>query len=125
MPASLWLEVVDERRPVVQQPAIVDEEHLPRLESEFRAQLRPAGHCIECIERGTLRFGQRLAGFVVARLDPVTQIAEHEGATVADAAVPLLDKPRPVDGARFEWPEAALPLHMGRLPQCGARVWGV
>ena len=54
VPALFQFGMVDERGPVVQNPAIVDEVHLTRQEGEFHAQLGPFEHVIEHVQRAPL-----------------------------------------------------------------------
>src|SRR6516164_1693657 len=123
MPPPVRLGVVDERLPDVQQPAVVDEQHLARLKRELDTQLRAAGDLVEGVEGGPLNRVQGFAGFLVAGLDPVAQVAKDGFAPVARAPGSPVGNYRPRDGGRFAGPHAAAPFHVEWLPQYVERLW--
>src|SRR5262245_40281501 len=57
MPPSLRFGIVLESGPVVQDPAIVNEEHVPRLEAKLHAQRLITQDRVEDIERAALGGG--------------------------------------------------------------------
>src|SRR5438105_11774493 len=75
MPPLLQFRMIDEGGAVVQNPAVVDEVHLPRLERKLDAEVGPLEHVVEHVERSPLGGGQRLIDFFVPGFDPVTQVA--------------------------------------------------
>src|SRR6266850_456088 len=75
MPLPLRFGVIFEGGAVVHDPAVVDEVHFPRLEGELGAQLRFGSDPVERIQRLDLCRCQRSAGFFLAHLDPIAQIA--------------------------------------------------
>src|SRR5579875_491358 len=74
MAALLRFRIVLEGRAVVQNPPVVDEKQITGLQRELDTQGRIICHFVERIERLPLDSAQRLAGLVVAGLNPVTQI---------------------------------------------------
>src|SRR5262249_9459498 len=89
MPASFRLGVILERRAVVEDPAVVDEEHVAGFEAELDVQSRLVQDSVQRVERPLLVSSQWLADLLVTGLDPVTQIAAH-----GRLAVPMEDRER-------------------------------
>src|SRR5262249_50264805 len=78
MPLPLGFRVILECRAVVQDPAVVDEIHVTRLEGELGAYLGRRGDLVECVERPDLLGVKRHAGFLLPDFNPVTQVtAKH------------------------------------------------
>src|SRR6516162_255424 len=78
MPAALRLRVILERGTAVEEPPVVDEEHIARLQVKLNAQLRHAQHRVERVKRSSLLGAQRFAGLLVPGFDPVAKVAAHE-----------------------------------------------
>jgi hypothetical protein len=71
MAPPLQLRIVFEGRAVVQDPAVIDEEHLAALQVELRAEFGTARHAVQQVEGLDLGRGQRLLRFLLADFDPV------------------------------------------------------
>ena len=71
------LGMIDERRAVVQNPAIINEIHLAGLQAELDSELGALQNLVEHVERPPLVGGQRLIHLVVASLDPIAQIPQY------------------------------------------------
>src|SRR5262249_3542365 len=110
MPPAVNLRGVIERGPVVQDPAVVDEVHVPRLQVELRPQVRPVEELVEHAKGRLLARAQRLASLLVPDLDPVTQVAE-----VQLAPTPADD--RELNRRRLPGPDAAAAVDVERLIQ--------
>src|SRR5581483_7847867 len=112
VPFLLGLGMVDKRRAIVQDPAIVDEVHVAGLEGELDAQLRQRGNAIERIQRLALLSTQRLARLLLSNFDPVPQIPAQE-----NSIVPGEDRYR--HGRLFSGQHAAAAVHLERLAHQG------
>src|SRR5262249_15896456 len=75
------LGVVLECRSVVQNPAVVDEQHLARLQRELHAQAPVARPGVEGIEGADRLRRKGKLGFLVPRFDPVAKITDHQSAS--------------------------------------------
>src|SRR5438094_429893 len=75
VPPALRLGVVLEGGAVVQDPAVVNEDHVPRLQRELDPQVGPVQHLVQNVQRSALRPRERLARLLVPHLDPVAQVA--------------------------------------------------
>ena len=82
MSAAFGLGKILEGSPVVENPAVVDEEHVARLQAERRLETALAQHPIQDIQ-GPVLFGrQGLASSLVARFNPIAQIPANEPGVV-------------------------------------------
>src|SRR5262249_17973459 len=100
--------MIVERGPVGQKPTIVDKEHVTRPQSEFHLKLWIAHRTVEDFQGLLLPRRQRLSGFLVASLDPVTQVAAHQISTI-----PM--KNRDLDRGRVSRSEPAPAIDAERL----------
>src|SRR5690606_30847502 len=78
MAAALGLGMSLEGRAVVQNPAVVDEEDLARLEGEFRPQIGAREKFIQKIEGPDLFVRQGHTRLVVSLVNPVAQVADQQ-----------------------------------------------
>ncbi len=82
MTPSLRLRMILKHRAVVQDPAIVDEEHLSRFQVKLRSEFGAAQHAVQYIQGLDLGRSQRLLRLLLADLNPVAQVPADQPATV-------------------------------------------
>src|SRR5579872_2814115 len=108
MPSAFRVGVVLEGGAVVKHPAVVDEEQLPRLETEFHLQFRLAQRAIEDVQRSLLGGRQGEVGPLVTGFDPVAQIT-------ADQLLPLPVEDRKRDRRRIAGSKSPPAVEVKRL----------
>src|SRR5713101_4521988 len=74
VPPAPGFRVVLESRAVVQDPAIVDKQHLAGLKHELGGQIALAEHAIENIQGVNLVRREWTAGLLMTAVDPVAQV---------------------------------------------------
>ena len=82
MPLALGVGIVLEGRAIVQDPAVIDEEHLARPQGELDPEVGARQHPVERVQGVDLFRGEWLVRLLVAGLDPVAEVAKQQLGTV-------------------------------------------
>src|SRR5262249_30416678 len=82
MPWRLGWQWILESRAVVQDPTVINEEHVSRLHRELHTQVWLAQHPVQGVPGAPLGRCQGLPHLLVTGLDPVTQVAARQALAV-------------------------------------------